>query len=303
MEIKRILIAGAGTMGYSIGEIFCEYGYEVILYDVSEIALEKAKGYISINQKSLGRDEALAKSITFSSDKEVFSDVDMVIECIIENMEVKKGFYQEISALVREDTILASNTSGLSINELASAVEKPERFVGMHWFNPSNLVLLIEIIKGDNTESSIAEAIYDLCISINKKPVMVNKDVPGFVGNRIQFAILREALSLVEQGVVSEEGIDDVMKYGLGFRLACAGPLQIADFGGLDIFYHIAEYLIKDLNSEKEVPPLLEKLYNDGNYGVKTGKGFYDYSDGKDEKAISDRNIKMDKLFKALYQA
>ena len=302
MDVKNILIAGAGTMGYSIGEIFCEYGYSVTLYDVSDDALKKAKEYITINQKSLGKTTDMVNSITFTSDKEAFRSADMVIECIIENVDVKSAFYTEISTLVRDDTILASNTSGLSINVLAKAVHRPERFIGMHWFNPSNLVLLIEIIKGDKTDDNIAELIYNLCIMINKKPVIVNKDVPGFVGNRIQFAILREALSLVDDGVVSSEGIDDVMKFGLGFRYACAGPLQIADFGGLDIFYHISEYLMKDLNSDKGVPRMLDKLYKEGNFGVKTGKGFYDYAEGKDEEAISERNMKMKNLYSALYK-
>lgn len=301
MKLEKIRIAGAGTMGYSIAEIFSEYGYDVTLYDVKEDALLKAKEYIDININSLGQEREKMSEISFTNRKDCFQDADLVIECIIENLQIKHTFYKEISEIVKDETILATNTSGLSINEIAKAVYLPERLIGMHWFNPSNLVRLIEIIKGDATKDEVVQSIHNLCLAIHKKPVIVQKDVPGFVGNRIQFAILREVLSLIEAGVVDAEGIDDVMKYGLGFRYACAGPLQIADFGGLDTFHHISEYLMQDLNAAGCVPPLLEQLYQEGNYGVKTGKGFFDYGDEKGKSAIEERNVKMLKVFNALY--
>lgn len=156
----------------------------------------------------------------------------------------------------------------------------------MHWFNPSHLILLIEIIKGDKTLDTVAQAIKELSIHIGKKPVIVQKDVLGFAANRIQFAVLREALYLVEQGVISKEDIDSVMKYGLGFRYACLGPLEVADLGGLDTFYHISEYLMKDLCNDTKVPSELAKFYEEGYLGIKSQQGFYDYHDGKDHQAI-----------------
>lgn len=296
MEFNKIAIAGAGTMGYSIAEIFAEHKFNVTLYDISQDAINSAKEYIAHDT-----DESIVGNISYSTDTDCFKNADLIIECIVENVKIKDSFYKEVSEIARPDAIIASNTSGLSINTLAKSVKNPERFIGMHWFNPSHLVLLIEIIKGDKTDDSVAQDIHDLCLKINKKPVIINKDVPGFVANRIQFAILREALSLVDQGVVSPEGIDDIMKYGLGFRYACAGPLEVADFGGLDTFYHISEYLMPDLCADKNIPPLLEKHYKDGNLGVKTGQGFYDYSNGKDKEAISRRNNKLQQLFDALY--
>ena len=172
----------------------------------------------------------------------------------------------------------------------------------MHWFNPPHLVPLIEIIKGYATTDEVAKDIYDLSLKIDKKPVIVNKDVPGFAANRLQFAVLREALDLVKKGVVSPEGIDDVMKYGLGFRYACLGPLEVSDFGGLDTFYHISEYLMKDLCDDKEPPELLKQHFEAGEYGVKSAKGFYDYSDGRDKIATGERDEKFLKVYHALYE-
>ena len=171
----------------------------------------------------------------------------------------------------------------------------------MHWFNPPHLVPLIEIIKGEKTREDVAQTVYDLSLKIGKKPVLVNRDIPGFAANRLQFAILREALALVAQGVVSAEGIDDVMKYGLGFRYACLGPLEVADFGGLDTFTHISSYLMKDLCDSKEVPELMQAHFDAGEYGVKSEKGFYDYSDGRAEEATKERDEKFLKVYQALY--
>ena len=309
MNIKNIVIAGAGTMGYSMAQIFAKYHYNVIIYDLSEKALENAKERIHenvetmINEKEMSREQAcdLIKHLSYTKEKLCFENCDIVIESIVENLNIKRNFYREISRIVKDETILATNTSGLSINAISEAVYKPERFIGMHWFNPSHLILLIEIIKGDQTSNEIAKIIYDLSLAINKKPVIVNQDVPGFVANRIQFAVLREALYLVEKGVVSKEGIDDIMKYGLGFRYACLGPLEVADFGGLDTFHHISEYLMKDLCDSHEVPQLLNECYRQGYLGVKTKKGFYDYSDNRDMKATQQRDEKLLKLFHAMY--
>jgi 3-hydroxybutyryl-CoA dehydrogenase len=308
MKINNIIVAGSGTMGYSIAEILAEFGYSVSLYDISGEALDKARMYIQINRESLNKNksqiennESMSKDIIFTNNKDCFKDGDLVIECIVENLDIKGKFYEEICELAKSHTILATNTSGLSINEIAKSVSNPERFIGMHWFNPPVLVPLIEIIKGTKTSDEVAKAIYDLSTAINKHPVIVKKDVPGFVGNRIQFAILREALALIEDDVVDADGIDDIMKYGLGFRYACAGPLEIADFGGLGTFYHISEYLMKDLASDSGVPSLLADLYVNGYFGVKTGKGFHDYSEGKDKAAIEKRNVNFAKLYNALY--
>lgn len=308
--IRKIVIAGAGTMGYSMASIFARYDYEVVIYDVSEKAINNAKEKISINVDTLVNEKEITVSqanslhdhLSYTTNIDCFKDCDLVVESIIENLSIKQSFYAAVSKIVREDTILATNTSGLSINALASVVYKPERFIGMHWFNPSHLILLIEIIKGDNTSDEVAKTIYDLSLAIHKKPVIVNKDVLGFAANRIQFSILREALYLIENNVVSKEGIDDLMKYGLGFRYACLGPLEVVDFGGVDTFHHISEYLMEDLCDSKDVPKLLDEIYQRGDYGIKTKKGFYDYQDGKDIIKMNERDEKLVKLFNALYK-
>lgn len=310
MDIKNIVIAGAGTMGYSMAQIFAKYNFDVTIYDLKDEAIKNARSRIQENTKilieehelTIEEEEKLHQHLTYTTDKSCFKNCDLVVESIIEKVEIKQSFYKEISNIVREDTILATNTSGISINTLASAVYKPERFIGMHWFNPSHLILLIEIIKGDHTLDCVAQSIKDLSIQIGKKPVIVQKDVLGFAANRIQFAVLREALYLVEQGVISKEDIDAVMKYGLGFRYACLGPLEVADFGGLDTFYHISDYLMEDLCNDTKVPHELAELFEAGHLGIKTQQGFYDYHDGKDHEAIKNRDDQLLKLYNALYK-
>ena len=285
MSIQKIGIAGAGTMGYSMADIFAAKGFDVTLWN--------HKTHISA---------ASREKIHYTTQLEDIANVDLIVESVTENLQIKTDFYDKLSRVVDDHTIVATNTSGLSINTLAAHVKHPDRFLGMHWFNPPTLILLIEIIKNDQTRQDVAETVRDLAVRIGKKPVIVNKDVFGFAANRLQLAVLREALSMVEQGVVSPEGIDDVMKYGLGFRWACIGPLETVDFGGIDTFYHIAEYLVPDLADSHAVPALLKEHYDKGELGVKAGKGFYDYSDGKDVAATKARDEKLKKLFDALYK-
>jgi 3-hydroxybutyryl-CoA dehydrogenase len=293
MQIKQIGIAGAGTMGYSMADIFASYGYEVTLWNHREPTLERAKTLIS---------EGSRDKIHYTTDMKDIATVDIVIENLTEDLKIKQGFYEALCKIVSDNTIIATNTSGLSINGLAKFVTHPERFLGMHWFNPPTLILLIEIIKNDKTLQSVAETVKELGQSIGKKPVIVNKDVLGFAANRLQLAVIREALSLVEKGVVSEEDVDAVMKYGLAFRWACIGPLETMDFGGLDTFYHVASYLMEDLDDRHTVPALLKEHYDKGELGVKTKKGFYDYSNGKDVEATKARDEKLRKVFEALYE-
>ena len=297
-NVQRVVIAGAGTMGYSMAQIFARYGYDVTVYDLAEAALDNARLRIAQGTDNLVADaeitreegDALLARLEYTCDKACFADCDLMVESIVEKLEIKQSFYREVSELARPDAILASNTSGLSINALAEAVAGPERFIGMHWFNPSNIIPLIEIVRADATSDECAAAVRDVASRIGKKPVVVARDVPGFVANRLQFAVLREALHLVEEGVVDEQGVDDVMRYGLGVRYACLGPLAVADFGGLDTFHHIASYLNADLCNAAEPSPLLTEKYESGAFGVKAGRGFYDYSDGRDVTVTQERD-------------
>ncbi len=308
MDLKKIVIAGAGTMGSSMAETFAKFGYDVIIYDIYPEALLKAQKLIAIHQGTeidaglvtAHESQSLISRISFSTNKSVFENTDFVIEAILENMETKQEFWSDISSIVAEDTILASNTSGLSISDIGKVVKNPSRFVGMHWVNPPHIIPLIEVIKGNETSQQTADFIKDLSITINKKPAIVN-DALGFVLNRIQLAILRECLHILESNIADEEAIDDVMKYGLGPRYACLGPLEVCDHGGLDIFYNISTYLFNDLADNKAPFGKLKELVESGDYGVKSGKGFYDYTNGKSEEAIKYRDLMYTKVSKCLF--
>lgn len=307
-DVKRIVIAGAGTMGSSMGETFAKYGYDVTLYDIFPSALEKAGNLIRLNQETEVAEHVvtpeesavLLERIRYSEDKACFEGADLVVEAILEKLDVKHAFWAEISALVPEDAILASNTSGLSITAIAEVVKKPERFGGMHWINPPHLIPLIEVIQGKKTDDQTAATIRDMALAVEKKPVIV-QDAPGFALNRIQLAVLRECLHIVEQGIATPEAVDDVMKYGLGMRYACLGPFEVCDLGGLDIFYNIASYLFADLADEKAPFGMLADRFEKGQCGVKTAAGFYDYADGKDAEKIKYRDQMFTKVSKVLF--
>ena len=291
--MKRIGICGTGTMGATMAQIFAEKGYETVLWGRTENSLERGRHIMTIGE---------SECLRLTTDLEALCDCDIIIESIAEHLETKQDFFERLSQLVRPDTILATNTSGLSMNRICERVQGRERFLGMHWFNPSNMIPLIEIICNDETDSKYADAVYMLAKAMGKKPVICRKDGPGFIANRIQFAILRECMSIVENEVASIADVDAVMKYGLGFRYAAYGPFEVADFGGLDTFYHISEYLNADLCDSKKPMELIEDLYEAGHYGVKTGQGFYDYSGERADEAVRVRNQKYADVKKCIDQ-
>lgn len=308
-SIKNVLIAGSGVMGASFAQIFAGKGFDVILYDISEDALEKARELIRVNQENGVREgavtkeesEALIARIGMTTSKECFGQADYVLEAIAEKMEIKHIFWKEVSEAVADDVVLASNTSGLSITEIAEAVRLPERFAGMHWVNPPHLIPLVEVIAGEKSSDEALDIITDVANALGQKPVRVMKDPPGFILNRLQYAIVREACHCVQEGYASIEDVDNVMKYGLGMRYAAIGPFETMDFGGIDIFNHVGSYLFDELSTAGGVPPVLKEAYEDGRYGVKNGKGFYDYTGDKAEKALAKRDAAFIRLSKCLF--
>ena len=308
-EIRNVAIAGAGTMGASLAQAFAKYGYPVKLYDLFPAALEKARGLIRLNQQgeveagNLTAEEsaALQQRITFVEKMEDLADTDFLVEAILEDLDIKHDFYRQLCAIVPEDAILCSNTSGLSITAIAKAVTHPERFAGMHWMNPPHIIPLIEIVRGEETSEETAEAVRQVALKLHKRPVVI-KDAPSFVLNRLQQAILRESLHIVQEGIATPEAVDDVMKYALGFRYACFGPFETCDLGGLDIHYNISKYTFPDLCDAKEPFGLLEECIQQNRLGVKNGAGFYDYSDGKDQETIRRRDELFLKLAKCLFE-
>ena len=297
-EIRSIVVAGAGTMGASMAQIFAKYGYDVTLYDIADAAIQRGRDLVRVNQDSqvasgdltVQQSEEILAHLSYTMDKACFAQCDLVVESILENLEIKQSFWEEVSQIARPDCLLCTNTSGLSITKICERVQGRERFCGMHWFNPSHIVPLIEVINGDDTAPETAETVYNFAKMIGKQPIYVKKDALGFIANRLQAAILREALYIKEQGIGDFADIDGAMKYGLGFRYACLGLLEVVDQGGLDIHHHIATYLWEDLADDKYPSGVFEKLYQAGKYGVKSGAGFYDYSGDKADQSIKKRD-------------
>ena len=308
-EIRRVVLAGSGLMGASFAQIFAGHGYDVTLYDIVDTALDKARALIAVNQKAMVDQGALTaeasgavlEKIRYTTDKAAFAQADFVLEAIVEKLPVKHSFWSEVSQLVGEDVVLATNTSGLPISEIAQAVERPERFAGMHWVNPPHLIPLVEVIAGEKSSPECLEILRALALDLGQHPVMVHKDPPGFVLNRLQYALLREACHIVEEGYASLEDVDGVMKYGLGMRYACLGPFETVDFGGLDIFNHVGSYLFGQLCNDTGVPKILRENYEAGRLGVKSGAGFHDYSGDKADKAIAKRDADFLKLSRCLF--
>ena len=301
-EIHTVAVAGAGTMGALIAQTFAACGYEVFLWNRSQSGLERGRAIMDENLSSIPHErQSAAARVLLTMDQNCFRGADLVIESIAENLEVKHAFYRQIEPLLKETCLIATNTSGLSITTLSQAFAAPERFCGMHWINPANLIPLIEVISGEQTAPETSAAVYALSEALGKKPIHV-KDVPGFALNRLQFAVLREALHMVETGAASMEDVDRAMKYGLGLRYACIGPFETADLGGLDIFCGISEYLFADLADDKEPQALLRQKKAEGKLGLKSGAGFFDYSGSRGAEAVAERNRKLTAISKILFE-
>jgi len=285
-KICKVAIAGAGVMGAAIAQYFAERGLDVLVYDIAQAPLDRIDESIRANQQlliqrgELTEEEAAAARarIRTSSELEDFAGADLVIEAIIEKMEIKQAFFCQLEEICGPDTIFASNTSSLSVNEICSKMKTGYRFIGANWWTPAHIVPLIEMSRADVTSDETAKRLYDFFESVGKKPIVINREVKGFVGNRIQFAVMREAMNIVENGYASAEDVDRVLHYGLGLRYAVLGPFRTADFGGVDTFFHISDGLFSDLSNRTDANDIIRQLYQEGKYGIKTGEGFYQYT-------------------------
>lgn len=286
-NIKNITVVGSGLMGHGIGLTYALAGYRVTLNDTGEAILENALHHIEnnlelfsdnglIEKEEVG--EALAR-ITATSDLEKsVCGADFVTEAIIEDMEAKRNLFRQLDALCPPHTILASNTSSLPVSEFGSGTKREDKQVITHWFNPPHIVPVVEIVRGPQTSDETVDTVCALLKKAKKHPVKVLKEIPGFLVNRVQAAAIREVWSLWEQGVASVEDIDLAIKGSFAFRLASLGPLQICDLGGLDLWYRVNQYLLKFINSSTEPSPGVKEKVDRGELGLKTGKGFYNYS-------------------------
>ena len=305
---NKVVLAGAGTMGASLAQVYAQAGWDTVLYNRSASGLERAKNLIELNQATFVKDEILSEEesktllarIKMTTEKADFTDAALVVESIVEKLDAKQEFWGEISQIVPEDALLATNTSGLHITDIAKACKHPERFMGQHWLNPPHLLPLCEIIAGEKTSPENVQKMRTLVQSLGKQPVVV-ADINGFIINRIQFAVLREALHIVDIGAATFEDVDTVLKAGMGLRYAALGPFGVADFGGLDTFDHINSYLNAELDDSKVGNKRLHEMVEAGKLGVKSGQGFYDYSGDKADAAIRERDRLYIELAKVLY--
>jgi len=285
---------GCGTMGNGIAQTFAQFDYNVILYDISQDNLEKAKLTIDRNLERMVKKEVISKEkksdtlnkIITTTDFNLIRNSDLVIEAISENIELKKSIFSKLDLECDSNTILASNTSSISITELADSTNRKDKVIGMHFMNPVPIMKLVEIINSKHTSKSTTEKIVNLSNQLNKIPLTVN-DFPGFISNRILMPMINEAIEALNDGVSEVKNIDGIMKLGMGHPM---GPLQLADLIGLDVCKSILEVMYKGLNKEKYMPnPLLNDMVKKGSLGVKSGEGFYDYSESKKAEMVSKR--------------
>lgn len=293
-DIKKVAVVGTGTMGPGIAQVFAQHEIAVQIFDIDPDQLIKARETLGANLNLMvqagmlsdsGAVEIQNRIQNAASLADAVLDADLVIEVIPEMMDFKTKLLGELDEICGPGTILASNTSGLSITKMAQATRRPEKVVGMHWWNPPIIIPVIEIVKGESTSEDVLQTMDKLIRKIDKVPVLVKKDVPGFLGNRLQYALMREAIALLNEGVASAEDIDTMIKSGIGFKFPIMGPLETIDMAGLDIYYRVSQYLNKDLDKSEGAAPIVADMVEQGNLGLKSGKGFYDYSN-QDIKAL-----------------
>jgi 3-hydroxybutyryl-CoA dehydrogenase len=279
MAKARISVVGAGLMGHGIAQVFALAGHDVTIYDSFEKTLTTAKDRILANLKDLGDDQSAVNRVTQQGDLALaVRDADYVVEAVLEDLALKQKLFAEIEKHVRTDTILASNTSVIPITSIMQGLEKRDRALGTHWWNPPFLVPLVEVIETQWTSPATVDFTMKLHADAGKKPAHVKKDVPGFIGNRLQHALWREAVSLVERGICDAETVDTVIKAAFGRRIAVLGPLENADMVGTDLTLAIHQNVLGDIESRPGPSPYLEKLVKDGKLGFKTGEGFRKWS-------------------------
>jgi 3-hydroxybutyryl-CoA dehydrogenase len=279
---ERIAIIGAGLMGHGIAQLFAARGHEVALYDIATEPLDKARQAIEAIGVLLGQDRAAVDRVAFLNDLErAVAGADIVIEAAPEKPEMKQDIFRRLDEIAPPEALLASNTSVIPIATIATPVRDKGRVMGTHFWNPPYLVPLVEVIETADTRRAASDRMMALLAAVGQEPVRVLKDIPGFIGNRLQHALKREAIALIANGVCDAETVDRVIKLGFGARLAVLGTLEQSDMVGLNLTLDIHRNLIFDLDVTAGPHPYLAKLVADGHLGMKTGKGFYEWTEDK----------------------
>lgn len=286
--MKHITVIGAGLMGQGIAQLFAASGHKVVLHDVSQESLQRAQLNIDKICEQMESPAGTAARITVSTNLiEAVGEADLVVEAVSEKLEIKQAIFAALDAHSPSHAVLASNTSVIPITRIAEPVTDKSRVMGMHFWNPPYLVPLVEVVEIEQTSPQRRDEMVDLLASVGQEPVVVHRDIPGFIGNRLQHALKREAIALVANGVCDAETVDKVIKLGFGSRLGVLGTLEQSDMVGLNLTLDIHNVIISDLDVSPGPHPYLEHLVSEGNLGMKTGKGFYEWTD---EKAAAVRN-------------
>ncbi|BAO77719.1 3-hydroxybutyryl-CoA dehydrogenase [Winogradskyella sp. PG-2] len=291
--MKNIAVIGAGTMGNGIAHTFAQSGFKVQLIDISEVSLERGLATISKNLDRMvakeriteaDKSETLGNIKTFTNTADGVKNVDLVVEAATENIDLKLKIFKQLDEVCDKNTILATNTSSISITHIAATTSRPEKVIGMHFMNPVPIMKLVEIIRGYNTSDEVTSTIMELSKTLGKVPTEVN-DYPGFVANRILMPMINESIETLYNNVAGVEEIDTVMKLGMAHPM---GPLQLADFIGLDVCLSILNVMYDGFKNPKYAPcPLLVNMVRAGKLGLKSGEGFYDYSESRKAEKVS----------------
>jgi 3-hydroxybutyryl-CoA dehydrogenase len=286
---EQITVVGAGLMGHGIAQIFASHGHSVWLLDTHRETLSSAKDRVRANLTNMadhgitfdgGNIDGIVARIRTTDDlAEAGAEADFVFEAIFENLELKQQIFADLDRLCPPQTILCSNTSVISITEIAAKAQRRERIVGTHFWNPPYLIPLVEVIRAKESSDSCLEAAYDLLARVGKHPVHVHKDVPGFVGNRLQHALWREAFAIIDAGICDPATVDEVIRNGFGLRLPILGPVETADMIGLDLTLAIHDYILKHINADPTPSTTLQAKVEAGELGFKTGNGFLQWTD------------------------
>lgn len=304
-EIKQIAVVGAGLMGHGIAQSFAQKTYLVTLYDLNDTILERALSQIQSNletfvevglEKKQNIQRVLSQIRPSTDLKEAVKEAQLIIEAAPEDPILKRNLFEELDRYSLEDTILASNTSTLPLYEIGRKVKNKERLVITHWFNPPHIIPAVEVIPGEKTSIEVIEMTIEILRRIGKKPIRILKEIPGFLINRIQTAMFREILSLLEQGIASPEDVDEAVKGSFGLRLAVIGPLQTMDMGGLDLIHRGMKYLYPLIDRSIGIQQILREKVERGELGLKTGRGFFEYEGEKVSDPSGHRKARDKKL-------
>ncbi len=286
--MKQIAVLGAGTMGIGIVRLFAEHGYEVCLYEphmARTVLEEKLRSFEDNRMNGSGRPDDSRFSVRIYEDiSKAIANADLIVEAVPEQLEIKREVYRQLAQNIRDNAIVASNTSTFALETLAENQPFSDRMIIMHFFNPAHLIPLVEIVGLPDTPSAIIDETVNLMRSCGKTPVVLKRDIPGFIANRLQAALLREAFYLLENGIADAEQIDTVVKEALGLRYAFKGPFEIADLGGLDIWSKVTGHLFPELGVSRSAPESLLAKAAEGQLGAKSGAGFYRYDDADEVK-------------------